>query len=122
KDQAPGPTEPAADTTPSLFAPQQNAEPTTQAAAQEGGKLHHDRRKCAVSQLYVQRRKTSGPRSEDDAGRSENHLQPPISRAGYGSNHGARSLWRTTAIQLCESYWGERVTLIAAGFRSANTN
>jgi PRTRC genetic system protein E len=122
KDEAPRPTAPADDTTPSLFAPQQSAEPTTQAAGDEGEKLHHDRRKSAVSQLYVQRRETSGPGSEDDAGRSENHLQPPISRARHGRNHGARSLWGTTAIQLCESYWDEGVALIAAGFRSANTN
>ncbi len=38
KDESPGPTPPAADTTPSLFAAQQNAEPTTQAAGEEGGK------------------------------------------------------------------------------------
>jgi len=38
KDESSGPTAPAADTTPSLFAPPQNAEPTTQAAAEEGGK------------------------------------------------------------------------------------
>ena len=38
KDEPPGPTAPAADTTPSLFAPQQNAEPTAQAAGEEGGK------------------------------------------------------------------------------------
>jgi PRTRC genetic system protein E len=38
KDESPGPTAPAADTTPSLFAAQQNAEPTTQAAGEEGGK------------------------------------------------------------------------------------
>ena len=38
KDESSGPTAPAADTTPSLFAPQQNAEPTTQAAGEEGGK------------------------------------------------------------------------------------
>jgi len=37
KDESPGPTAPAADTTPSLFAAQQNAEPTTQAAGDEGG-------------------------------------------------------------------------------------
>lgn len=38
KDESPGPTEPDADTTPSLFAPEQNAEPTKQAAGEEGGK------------------------------------------------------------------------------------
>jgi PRTRC genetic system protein E len=38
KDEPPRPTAPAADTTPSLFAPEQNAEPTTQAAGEEGGK------------------------------------------------------------------------------------
>jgi hypothetical protein len=38
RDESPGPTAPAADTTPSLFAAQQNAEPTTQAAGEEGGK------------------------------------------------------------------------------------
>jgi len=38
KDESPGRTAPAADTTPSLFAAQQNAEPTTQAAGEEGGK------------------------------------------------------------------------------------
>jgi PRTRC genetic system protein E len=38
KDESPGPTATAADTTPSLFAAQQNAEPTTQAAGEEGGK------------------------------------------------------------------------------------
>ena len=38
KDESPGPTAIAADTTPSLFAAQQNAEPTTQAAGEEGGK------------------------------------------------------------------------------------
>jgi len=37
KDESPGPTPPAADTTPSLFAAQQNAEPTTQAAGEQGG-------------------------------------------------------------------------------------
>ena len=37
KDQSPGPTAPAADTTLSLFAAQQNAEPTTHAAEEEGG-------------------------------------------------------------------------------------
>ena len=37
KDESPGPTAPAIDTTPSLFAAQQNAEPTTQAAEEEGG-------------------------------------------------------------------------------------
>jgi PRTRC genetic system protein E len=37
KDESPGPTAPAADTTPSLFAAQQNAEPTTQAAGEEEG-------------------------------------------------------------------------------------
>ena len=39
KDEPTGPTTPAADTTPSLFAPPQNAEPTSQAAAEEGGKV-----------------------------------------------------------------------------------
>jgi PRTRC genetic system protein E len=39
KDESSGPTAPAADTTPSLFAPQQNAEPMTQAAGEEGGKV-----------------------------------------------------------------------------------
>jgi PRTRC genetic system protein E len=38
KAESPGPTAPAADTTPSLFAVQQNAEPTTRAAGEEGGK------------------------------------------------------------------------------------
>ena len=37
KEESPGPTAPAADTTPSLFAAQQNAEPTTQAAGEEEG-------------------------------------------------------------------------------------
>ena len=37
KDESPGPTAPAADTTPSLFAAQQNAEPTTQAAGEQEG-------------------------------------------------------------------------------------
>jgi len=37
KDQSMGPTAPAADTTPSLFAAQQNAEPTTQAAGEVEG-------------------------------------------------------------------------------------
>lgn len=37
KDESSGPTAPAVDTTPSLFAAQQNAEPTTQAAEEEGG-------------------------------------------------------------------------------------
>ena len=37
KEESPGPTAPAVDTTPSLFAAQQNAEPTTQAAGEEGG-------------------------------------------------------------------------------------
>ena len=36
KAESTGPTAPAADTTPSLFAAQQNAEPTTQAAGEEG--------------------------------------------------------------------------------------
>ena len=39
KDESSGPTAPAADTTPSLFAPEQNGEPTTQAAGEEGGKV-----------------------------------------------------------------------------------
>jgi PRTRC genetic system protein E len=38
KEEPPRPTAPAADTTPSLFAAEQNAEPTTQAAGEEGGK------------------------------------------------------------------------------------
>src|SRR6267154_734014 len=38
KDESPGPAAPATDTTPSLFAAQQDAEATTQAAGQEGGK------------------------------------------------------------------------------------
>ena len=38
KDEAPRPTAPADDTTPSLFAPRQNAEPAAQAAGEEGGK------------------------------------------------------------------------------------
>ena len=38
KDESPGPAAPAADTTPSLFAAAQNAEQTTQAAGEEGGK------------------------------------------------------------------------------------
>jgi PRTRC genetic system protein E len=37
KDESPGPTTPAADTTPNLFAAQQNAEAMTQAAEAEGG-------------------------------------------------------------------------------------
>jgi len=37
KDESPGPATPAAETTPSLFAAEQNAEPTTQAAEAEGG-------------------------------------------------------------------------------------
>jgi len=37
KEESPGPTAPAADTTPNLFAAQQNAEPTTQAAGEEEG-------------------------------------------------------------------------------------
>ena len=37
KDQSPGPTAPAANTTPSLFAAQQIAEPTTQASGEEEG-------------------------------------------------------------------------------------
>ncbi len=37
KDESPDPTAPTADTTPSLFAAQQTAEPTTQAAGEEGG-------------------------------------------------------------------------------------
>ena len=78
--------------------------------------------KVLVSQLYIQRRETSGPGSEDDAGRSKNHLQPSISRTGYGRNNGTRSLWRTIAVQLCESYRNKRVVPSEAGFRSANTN
>jgi PRTRC genetic system protein E len=35
KDESPGPAAPAVDTTPSLFAAQPNAEPTTQAAGEE---------------------------------------------------------------------------------------
>ena len=38
KDEPPGPTAPADDTTPTLFAPRQNAEPTAQGAGEEGGK------------------------------------------------------------------------------------
>ena len=38
KDESPGPTAPAADTTPSLFAPQQNADPPAQATGEEGRK------------------------------------------------------------------------------------
>lgn len=38
KEESRGPAGPAVDTTPSLFAAQQDAEPTTQAAGQEGGK------------------------------------------------------------------------------------
>ena len=38
KDESPGPAAPATDTTPSLFAAQQVAEPTTQAAGEDGGK------------------------------------------------------------------------------------
>jgi PRTRC genetic system protein E len=38
KDESPGPPASAADTTPSLFAAQQSAEPTTQATGAEGGK------------------------------------------------------------------------------------
>ena len=38
KDESPGPTPTAADTTPSLFAAEQNAEPKTQAAGEEGRK------------------------------------------------------------------------------------
>ena len=38
RDESAGPTTPAADTTPSLFAPERNAEPTTQAAGDEGGR------------------------------------------------------------------------------------
>jgi hypothetical protein len=38
KAESPGPTAPAADTTPSLFAPQQNAEPMEQEAGEEGRK------------------------------------------------------------------------------------
>jgi PRTRC genetic system protein E len=38
KDESPRPAAPAADMTPSLFAAQQNAEPTTQADGEEGGK------------------------------------------------------------------------------------
>ncbi len=91
-------------------------------ADKKGEKPHHDRGESTISQLYVQRRETSGPGSEDDAGRSENHLQPPISRTGYGRNHGARSFRRTIAVQLCESYWDKGVAPIVAGFRSANTN
>src|SRR5581483_2958905 len=67
----------------------------------KGERPRHDRRKNAVSQLYVQRRETSGPGSENDAGRSENHLQPSISRTGYGRNHGARGFGGTSAVQLC---------------------
>ncbi|HEX4784913.1 MAG TPA: PRTRC system protein E [Candidatus Sulfotelmatobacter sp.] len=37
KVESPGPAAPADDTTPSLFAAEQNAEPTTQAAGEEGG-------------------------------------------------------------------------------------
>jgi hypothetical protein len=37
KDESPGPTAPADDMTPSLFAAHQNTEPTTQAAGEEGG-------------------------------------------------------------------------------------
>ena len=37
KDESLGPAPPAAETTPSLFAAQQNAEPTTQAAGEEEG-------------------------------------------------------------------------------------
>src|SRR6266404_3868897 len=62
------------------------------------------------------------PAAEDDAGRSENHLQPPISGTGHGRDHGTRTLWKTIAIQLCESYWDEGVAPTEAGFRSANTN
>jgi hypothetical protein len=101
KDESPGPTPPAADMTPSLFAAEQNAEPTTQAAEEEGETQSHDRNKSAFSQLYIQRRETSGSGSEDDAGRSENHLQPPISGTGHGRNHGARGFGGTSAVQLC---------------------
>lgn len=37
RDESPEPAPPAAETTPSLFAAEQNAEPTTQAAEAEGG-------------------------------------------------------------------------------------
>lgn len=37
KEESPGPAPPAAETTPSLFAAEQNAEPTTRAAEAEGG-------------------------------------------------------------------------------------
>src|SRR6266496_108961 len=83
----------------------------------KGEQPHHDRRKSAVSQLYLQRRETSGPGSEDDAGRSENHLQPSISRTRYGRNHGTRIVWRTAAIQLCESYWDEGIAATVARLR-----
>ncbi len=37
KDESPGPAPPAAETTPSLFATEQNAQPTTRAGEAEGG-------------------------------------------------------------------------------------
>src|SRR5580704_16423055 len=88
----------------------------------KGEKPHHDRGKSAVSQVYVQRRETSGPGSEDEAGRSKNHLQPSISRTGYGRNHGARSLRRATAVQLCESYWDKGIAPTGAVLKSENTS
>src|ERR1700687_1376856 len=67
----------------------------------KGETQSHDRNKSAVSQLYIKRRETSGPGSEDDAGRSENHLQPPISGTGHGRNHRARGFGGTSAVQPC---------------------
>jgi len=75
----------------------------------KGEKLHHDRSKSAVSQLYLQRCKTSGPGSEDDTGRSENHLQPSISRAGNRGRCRARNCGGASAVQLRQGDWDERV-------------
>ncbi len=61
KDESPGPTapQPIRHRVCSLRSKTRNQR--CRRPEKKGEKLHHDRRKSAVSQLYVQRRETSGP-------------------------------------------------------------
>jgi len=109
KDESPGLSAPAPDTTPSCSL--RSKTPTRQLRRPEKkeGKLRHDRCKSTFSQLYLQRCEASGSGSEDHAGRSENHLQPSIPRAGNRGRYRARNCGRASAVQLRQSDRDERV-------------
>lgn len=73
------------DATPSCFQHKPKLTNLAQSRVRPKG-VRQDGRKTVISQLHLQRCQASGSRSENDGGRGEEPLQPPVSRIGNGCN------------------------------------